>query len=263
MLKWWYRRPGWLKTCCMHKYLDFHYDGPGLELFGTGHITALAIIGGICAFLIWGWKDPGEAAKRNTRYLLIGLILLSKSSWHAWNAYFDNWSIQEHLPLHLCAVTGWLSAYILLTKSYRVYEIVYFVGIAGAVQALLTPEANMYALPHFRAIQTFAGHGLIVIALVYMTSIEGYRPTLASILKTMLAGNLYMLAVTGINLLVDSNYMYTMRKPAAASALDFMGPWPWYLIVAELFALALFLLLYVPIALTNRRPAVSVDVSAR
>lgn len=237
----------------MGKYFDFYYDGPELELFGAGHLITLGIVAAMVAFLIWGWKDPSDAAKRNARFVMVGLILVIKTSWHSWNVYYDNWSIQHHLPLHLCAVTAWCSVYILLTRSYRVYEIVYFVGIAGATQALLTPEADMYALPHFRAVQTFAGHGMIVIALVYMTTIEGFRPTWSSIWKTMLVANVYMVAVTGINYLIGSNYMYTMRKPSAASVLDLMGPWPWYLIPAELLALSLFVLLYLPFVVKDRR----------
>ena len=239
----------------MRKYFDFHYEGPGLELFGTGHLIVLGTIAVIVAWLLWGWKDPSEAAKRNTRIGMVALFLVIKGSWHAWNAYHDNWNIQEHLPLHLCAISAWCAIYVLITRSHRVYEIAYFVGIAGATQALLTPEANMYALPHFRAMQTFAGHGMIVIALVYMTAIEGFRPTWSSIWKTLLVANVYMLFVTGINYLIGSNYMYTMKKPSAASLLDLMGPWPWYLLAAELLALFLFVLLYLPFAIRDRQTA--------
>ena len=145
--------------------------------------------------------------------------------------------------------------YVLLTRSYRVFELVFFIGIVGASQTLLTPEAGIYGLPHFRAIQTLAAHSLIVIALVYMATIEGFRPTLASVWKTMLWANVYMLFVTGINYMLGSNYMYTLRKPATASLLDYMGPWPWYLFFAEFVALFLFLLLYLPFGLAERRAA--------
>jgi uncharacterized membrane protein YwaF len=62
-----------------------------------------------------------------------------------------------------------------------------------------------------------------------------------------------MLFVTIINYMLGSNYMYTLRKPATSSLLDYMGPWPWYLLVAEFVALFLFLLLYLPFALADRR----------
>jgi hypothetical integral membrane protein (TIGR02206 family) len=61
--------------------------------------------------------------------------------------------------------------------------------------------------------------------------------------------------VTAINVFLGSNYMYTLRKPETASLLDMMGPWPWYLLTAEFVALVMFVLLYLPTALSDRRAA--------
>ena len=85
-----------------------------------------------------------------------------------------------------------------------------------------------------------------------MTTIEGFRPTWASVWRTILVLNVYMLLVTGLNYLIGSNYMYTLGKPATASLLDAMGPWPWYVLVGEVVALLLFLLLYLPFAWAER-----------
>jgi hypothetical integral membrane protein (TIGR02206 family) len=100
-----------------------------------------------------------------------------------------------------------------------------------------------------------AAHGLIIIAMVYMTAIEGFRPTWKSLWKTMLLINIYLVVVTGINVLLGSNYMYTLHKPATASLLDHMGPWPWYLLSGEMVALAMFTLLFLPIVLSDRLAA--------
>ena len=241
----------------MQKYLDFHYDGPAFELLGTGHLLAVSIVAGTVAFLIWGRPDLGEAAKRRARLLMAGILLALEASWHGWNLMHDAWAVQQNLPLHVCSISSWCTIYILLTRSFRVYEIIYFVGIAGAAQAVLTPDAGIYGLPHFRAIQTLALHGMIVIAMVYMTTIEGFRPTWSSVWKTVLVGNLYLLFVAGVNYLVGSNYMYTRNKPATASLLDILGPWPWYLLAGELVAFSLVLLLYMPFALADRRARLS------
>ena len=237
----------------MRTYLDYHYNGPAFESLGTGHLLAIAIVAGTTAFLVWGRPDPGDAAKRRARLLMAGILLALEASWHGWNLIYDAWNVQQNLPLHACSISSWCTIYILLTRSYRVYEIIYFVGIAGAMQAVLTPDAGIYGLPHFRAIQTLALHGMIVIAMVFMTTIEGFRPTWSSVWKTVLVGNVYLLFVTGVNHLLGSNYMYTRQKPATASLLDHLGPWPWYLLAGELVAILLVLLLYLPFAVADRR----------
>ncbi len=237
----------------MEKFFDYHYEGPAFALFGAGHLLALGIIAIIVIFLVWGWRAPDDEMKRRVRLLLAGIILATESSWHAWNLVGDTWSIQKDLPLHICSIGIWCSIYMLATRSYRVYEILFFVGLAGSTQALLTPNLGIYGLPHFWAVQSLASHGLLVIAMIYMTAIEGFRPTWQSVWKTMLALNVYFLFVAGINYVIDSNYMYTMAKPETASLLDLMGPWPWYIAVCEFVALGLFALLYAPFALSDRR----------
>jgi hypothetical protein len=36
--------------------------------------------------------------------------------------------------------------------------------------------------------------------------------------------------VFAFNVVVGTNYGYLNAKPSAASALDLLGPWPWYLL---------------------------------
>ena len=237
----------------MDRYFARHYDGPGFELFSLGHWLAIGVITSIVVFLIWGWRDPDESSRRRARFLIAGIMVLNEVGWHTWNIVHSAWSVQEHLPLHATSLSIWGSIFVLITRNYRVYEVVFFIGIVGAVQALITPAAGDYGLPHYRAFQTLISHGMIIVAMVYMTAIEGLRPHWSSIWKTMIAVNVLMLFVTAVNYLLGSNYMFTLRKPATASLFDAMGPWPWYLLFAEFVAVILFALLYLPFALADRR----------
>ena len=237
----------------MSQLFSYHYDGPAFVLFGPGHLAYLGIMAAALAFLIWGWKTHDEESRRKTRLWFAGTIFIVEISWHVWHLANGSWIIERHLPLHTCSLGLWGSIYMLLARSYRFYEIFFFLGIAGGLQALITPNAGEFGLPHFRAMQTLASHALLVIAMVYMTTIEGFRPTWKSIARTMIFANLYMLFVTGVNVLVGGNYMYTLHKPETASLLDMLGPWPWYLFYAEFVALALFILLYLPFALNDWR----------
>lgn len=107
----------------------------------------------------------------------------------------------------------------LLTKYYPIYEFVYFLGIGGALQAVITPETGIYGFPHFRVFQTLLAHGALVTAGIFMTVVEGFRPYWSSFKKVFIWTNIYMVFVTIINLLIGSNYLYTLRnqRPARKS----------------------------------------------
>lgn len=237
----------------MRQFFDHDYDGGAFALFGTGHLVYLAIMAAGIAFLAWGWRDPGEQAKRRARLLIATVMLVNEIAWHAWNLAYGAWSIRETLPLHLCGISIWTTIYMLYSRDYRLFEIFFFISLVGASQPIITPSAGEYGLPHFRAFQTLVSHGMVVFATVFIAAVEGCRPRWISIAKTMLALNVYLLFLFGVNTLLGSNYMYTMEKPGTASLLDYLGPWPWYLLGAEVLAAVLCVLVYLPIAWSDRR----------
>jgi hypothetical integral membrane protein (TIGR02206 family) len=126
-------------------------------------------------------------------------------------------------------------------------------GIGVAMQPIFTPGPGIYGLPHFVPVQILTSHSALVLAGVYMTTIEGMRPTWESLLRVFVFTNLYAAVVFLINLKLGSNYLFLMRKPPSASLMDYLGPWPWYLISLEVVALAVFLILYLPFVIKDWR----------
>ena len=236
----------------MDWFFSPNYTGGDFVVFGPAHLAFLALIlaGILCLPLL---KGKSERFLRAFRIVYAVVLVTNESGWHIWKAWIGEWTVQEMLPLHLCSVFIILSSIMLLTRSYKIYEYAYFLGIAGAMQALLTPDAGQYGLPHYRAIQTLTAHGLLLSAPIYMSVVEGYRPHWRSIPRIFLGANIYMAVIGVVNWLLGSNYMYVAHKPATASLLDVLGPWPWYILSLEAIGAVMCVILYLPFAIADWR----------
>jgi hypothetical integral membrane protein (TIGR02206 family) len=155
------------------------------------------------------------------------------------------------LPLHICSIMVFASAFMLVTRNATIYEFSYFMGIGAAMQALLTPDAGIYGFPHFRFFQTLIAHGLIIFSALYMTWIEKFRPYPKSLLRVFIGMNIYMAVIFIFNQLIGSNYLFIAHKPETASLIDMLGPWPLYILSLEGIGIAVCLLLYLPFFLKD------------
>ncbi len=251
----------------MNQYLGGTFDTP-FVLFGTAHLLTLALIlifnVGV-AINLKRTKIPW--LNKQFRYALAFLLIFQEVSLNVWYVRTGQWDIGSSLPLHMCGAGLILSAIMLVTDSYALFEITYFWGFAGATQALLTPDIAAFGFPHYRFIQFFISHGAIVTASTYMTFVRGYRPTWKSLLKALIVTLLYAIPIAGFNWLVGGNYLFICRKPPTASLLDIMGPWPWYLVTLFFVAIVIFTLFYSPFAikdwLNGRRRVVSQSSAAQ
>lgn len=227
------------------QYFAREYRGDPFVLFGTVHIITLIAV----ALFILGltrFKGASQQTLYKVRWALALGLWLNEIAWHAWNIAVGTWNIQTMLPLHLCSVLVWLTGFMLIYRNYTLYEFSYFLGIGAAIQALLTPDAGMYGFPHFRYIQPIISHGLLVSAGIYMTVVEGFRPTWKSLARVFVITNIYMVIIYFVNSAIGSNYMMVNAKPGVISLFDVLPDWPWYLPILEVLALAIFLLLYLP-----------------
>jgi hypothetical integral membrane protein (TIGR02206 family) len=230
----------------MGQYFALNYSGAPFQIYGVGHILALSLIMLFCFSFLYFRNIWNNEQKKRFRYTLAIILFSNEVAWHVWAAYWDVWSTQTMLPLHMCSVVVWLTIYMLITRSHKLYEISYFLGIGGAMQALLTPDITGYGFPHFRAFNSFLAHGLLVAVPIYMTLVEGFRPTLQSLRRIFIWTNIYMVFVFLLNLMIGSNYLFIAYKPDFPTLLDLLAPWPWYIMELEAVAFLIFLILYLP-----------------
>lgn len=230
-------------------HFAFEYPNNPFTFFSQPHLNALYFLLGVY-FLIFLFRKQLRNPKidKPMRYIVAAALILQEISLGVWRLYHDSWNIGTSLPLHLCGASIVLSAIMLINKNYKLFEINYFWGLGGAIQALLTPNIGIYGFPHYRYFQFFTSHGLILVAVLYMVFVYKYAPKHGSIWKVMGITVVYTAFIAVFNWIFNGNYLFICWKPETGSIMDFMGPHPWYIIPLAFVAIITFYIWYSPFA---------------
>lgn len=238
----------------MGNCISFDSGGGTLETLSAPHLVSMAVILVLCIILVACRKSfKTEKSRKTFRYVFAAFIILQQASIYVWYTISDEWSVEITLPLQLCDLSLFLSIAVLLAKCQLLTELLYYWGMGGATQAILTPDIGNYTFPHFVFYQFFMSHCVILLVCIYMIAVEKFRPSPRSVLRTFLITNLYALLILPVNRLTGGNYLFLSRKPVGGSLLDLIGPWPWYILSLEAVASVIFIILYLPFAPGNSK----------
>tara|TARA_Y100000992_G_scaffold136541_1_gene90351 strand:+ start:1336 stop:1938 length:603 start_codon:yes stop_codon:yes gene_type:complete len=176
--------------------------------------------------------------------LLSFILLLSTLFSHTGNVVSNQWTIREHLPLHLCSINGLICITILFIKNNKsIFEFSFYGGVIGGIVALLTPQINDYDRSILEYLVYYVSHSLIILIPFYLLLYLNFKLRPYSWFKTILNLNLLMIILMPINYLIKSNYMYLNKPPEVNNPL-IIGEWPYYLIYFEVFILILFFMTF-------------------
>jgi len=225
-------------------------------MFGAEHAISLAVICFSGILIIFFVNLLCNDKQKRIISVCLGLLLVFPEIPDLlYRTYILFEPVKNNLPLHLCGVSLYIVAISLVTRNYRAFEISYFWGLGGAFMALLSP-GDIFYFPHILNIIFYSSHALIVIGVLYMVFIFGYRPTWRSLFLASVINILYMALVAPLNLLLDTNYLFLRYKPKGSTFIDYMGPWPWYIASMAVAGIILYCILYLPYIfkdLENRR----------
>jgi hypothetical integral membrane protein (TIGR02206 family) len=161
-------------------------------------------------------------------------------------------NLASALPLQLCDVAIFIAAAALVLRKQVLVEVTYFWGLAATIQAVITPDLPQH-FPSFPYFQYYVAHGGIVAAALFLVVGLGQRPRRDAVLRVALITIAYTLLVGAIDAATGANYMYLRSKPASASLLDLLGPWPFYIVWASLVGVVFLVILDAPFRWLQRR----------
>jgi hypothetical integral membrane protein (TIGR02206 family) len=216
-------------------------QGAPFELLSPAHVLTLVAIGATAAALVVAVRR-WRGAERAIRIALAAVLAAATAVYFA-VLLPRGWTVWHVLPFHLCDFLILVAAVALLTGRPLACELLYFWGCSGTALAMVTPDV-LHAWPAAEFISYFTLHGAVVVSALVMTA---WRvPRRGAPWRAWVALNLYAAAVGAIDLASGENFLFLRARPPSATPLDWMGPWPVYILVADAIALGLFLALDLP-----------------
>ena len=226
--------------------------GSEFHSFSVQHFAALFACGLVTYAAIWKGRNAEADVKIDIAIVLAGLTFSTLLIEAIVKVAEGTYDYLNDLPLFLCDLVAVVLPFILYNKNRKWIGIVYFWAMAGTLQALLTPDLKD-GFPSFYFFRYFFTHAGIVAAVLYTVVVWKIRINWKDFFSAIIYAQVYLVAIHLMNQVLGSNYSYTMQKPFGPTILDFMGPWPWYIIGGEVLMFIMFLLLMIPFMGTKSR----------
>lgn len=217
------------------------------NIFGTYHLVTLAVILCVAIFFPRTYRDKPVSQKENTAKILgISIIALELVKPFIWHSMDYPWI--RLIPIHMCSLSGFFIGIFLLTKKRLFFEIAFFWGIGGGINALITPDVTL-TFPDPKYVLFFLGHGLLIVNIGYACIALSNRPTFKSVKNGIFFSLAVLPVIYIINLLLGppANYWYLGAKPTEGqSIMDFFPDPPLHIPLLIIIGAFLFLLIYSP-----------------
>ncbi|MEP6795062.1 MAG: TIGR02206 family membrane protein [Saprospiraceae bacterium] len=223
----------------------------GFQTFSLQHLLALVVLILFTLLMVMAGKRVEGKMKMWIGYSIASssfALLIIDSGMRLMTHTFE---MLKDLPLFLCDLVALILPFVILRMDRKWLGILYFWVLGGTLQALLTPELDG-GYPTFEFFRYFIQHGGIVSAVIYCTIVFRINMTWRDLWNAVLYLQVYLVGIHIVNMILQSNYSYTMAKPVSDTILNFLGDWPWYILSAELLMIFVFILLLTPFLLLPR-----------
>ncbi|MFN0076859.1 MAG: TIGR02206 family membrane protein [Prosthecobacter sp.] len=222
---------------------------PQFHPFGTSHQVVLVLTAVLLGLMLVIARTRFANAAEKTLGTVLLLLYPGTLAGHAW---VGSLNAQTLLPLQYCDIACLAGGIALWTRRQFFCEIVYFFGLAGTSQGLITP-ALIYDFPDPRFLAFFVLHSGVTIAAVYVVTGMRHRPAPGAVLRMMLFSVSWYAVTAVVNVALGTNYAFQCAKPVTATLFDQLHPWPWYNFETIGLGVVFYSVLYLPFAF--RKPA--------
>lgn len=184
-------------------------EGVGFKLYGLTHLLWLSFFVLLCAASLIIYKKL-NAKRRNIMRICIALaVFILETAKNCVAAAVGDFGI-GHMPFHLCGINVLLITFCIFKRTKTVENFLYYIGIPGAMLALLTPDwTNMPCLNYFH-MHSFVIHMFLVLYPFVLVASGDLKPDFKSMPKCVLLLVAFAIPALALNIIFDTNFMFLM-----------------------------------------------------
>lgn len=221
-------------------------SGLGFDQFGALHWfwLVLFVVAVILNCLLY--RKLSEQGKSHWRKVMAILLIADELFKMAILAIGDNYE-WDYLPLHLCSVNIFVIAFHAWKPSRVLDNFLYTICIPGALAALIFPTWT--SLPLFNAmhLHSFTVHILLAMYPIVLFVCGDIKPDIKILPKSLAALILMAIPIYGLNLLLDTNFMFLMYASKGNPLYYFEQCWGNHLLGFPVIIVGVLIVMYFPL----------------
>ena len=226
------------------------------------HLAALAVIVLACIAVPWAVRRAkSDVVRDRVAFAIVLALYVHEVAYEVYWFAIGAWTLGNCMLLHMCALALMFLPVLYFSRDgfprQVLFELLFFFGLGGAMQALFTPDIGMHGFPEFKYLNYFFSHGTIVLGMVYAAVLYRFELTWKSWIRISVGTIGMCLLMFGFNrlfLLIPpyevGNYFAMGYPPPTGSVIDvfanIFGPAPRYLVGLTGMGLVLLGILYLP-----------------
>ena len=196
----------------------------------------------LCIAVAWVYSNSSFNAKKIILETIGYLVVFNEIAFQFSMLYYGSWSYSTSLPLEMCYISALMIPVYNKFRDLRILKSwFFFAGFGGSLFAFI--NTNLSEMDQvYISIHYFFAHGLVIFVMLSIV-IDGYRPLWSDYFDAIKWTSLLVIFIFTVNYLIDSNYMFTFKKPEGVNFTLLMPDWPYYFLIMLSIGLVFYTLM--------------------
>ena len=223
----------------------------GFTHFGGLHLAWLTLFAVVVIFNVLLYRKLDDEGKKCWRRIVAALLLADEIFKDVMLVIGGRFK-PDYLPLHLCSINIILITVHAWKPAKLLSGYLYTVGIPGAMAALLFPSWTSLPLGNFMHLHSFTVHILLALYPIVLGIAGELNPQPKCLWRYLLFLVSMAIPIYGINLLLNTNFMFLMSADEGNPLYFFEQLWGNHLYGFPVLITAVLIVMYIPLVIFRK-----------